>query len=479
MKKNTVILVVIGIMTLLGLPIFVYMNETSNLTVFSVPDGFQYDKIKITNVYTNDTKNAVFVDVISTTPEVDQDGHPLNTTSKIVSASIKDVNGKTVAIEDLSAFVPKGETTTLSFYYPLPTGNYTLTLHTNRGSNFGSPSFTVENQAWSPMEQIANLESSRIASLALDSSGYPNIAVGDRGPFLYNSSLRYAVWTGSSWNIQTVDSTKDAAIFPSLALDSRGYPHISYGDFINGVWKLAEWNGTSWNVQTVNSKRGTGGWTSLALDSRGYAHICYEDRSNHALKLVEWTGTTWSEQTVNYTRGDAEWISLALDYAGNPHISYQNSNSPLNYELKYAEWTGTSWSVEIVDSIGNAHATSSMALDSNGNPHISYYDETHHALKLAERTGTTWNIQTVDSGGKYDISSSLGLDSYNRPHISYVDDLNHDLKFAEWNGESWSIQTVHSSNIGQCTSLVLDSSDHACINYRNINSRTMVLIFQS
>jgi hypothetical protein len=73
------------------------------------------------------------------------------------------------------------------------------------------------------------------SSLALDSSGYPCISYYD----ITNGDLKYAFGTGSAWSIQTVDEAGDVGYYSSLALDSSGYPHISYYDGTNGDLKYA------------------------------------------------------------------------------------------------------------------------------------------------------------------------------------------------------------------------------------------------
>ena len=51
-----------------------------------------------------------------------------------------------------------------------------------------------------------------------------------------------------------------------MALDATGLAHISYYDGRNGNLKYAHWTGSAWDIQTVDSEGGAGGWTSLSLD---------------------------------------------------------------------------------------------------------------------------------------------------------------------------------------------------------------------
>jgi hypothetical protein len=79
------------------------------------------------------------------------------------------------------------------------------------------------------------------------------------------------------WSIQTVDST--GGLDTSLVLDASGNPHISY--IADNILKYAVWTGSSWNIQTVDS---TGADNSLVLDDSGNAHISY--RGNEGLKYA-------------------------------------------------------------------------------------------------------------------------------------------------------------------------------------------------
>jgi hypothetical protein len=57
-------------------------------------------------------------------------------------------------------------------------------------------------------------------------------------------------------------------------------------------------------------------------------------------------------------------------------------------------------------------------------------------------TTTIWVIQTVDAPGNVGQYTSLALDSNDDPHISYYANLNGDLKYTHWDGSGWSLQTV-------------------------------------
>jgi len=297
-------------------------------------------------------------------------------------------------------------------------------------------------------------------SIALDSNGYPHISYYDGT----NGDLKYAKWMGSNWEIEVVDSAGYVGMYTSIALDSNGYPYISYYDGTKGDLKCAKWTGSSWDIETVDSLGVVGQFTSIVLDSNDYQHISYLDVTNQDLKYAKWTGSDWDIEVIESEGSVGEYTSIALDSNDYPHISYLDSYP--NYDLKYARWTGSDWDIETVDSAGYVGRHTSIALDSDGYPHISYYDYTNEDLKYAKWTGSDWDIEVVDSEGSVGKFTSIALDSNGYPYISYYDDINEDLKYANWTGSSWSIETVDSSGIvGQFTSIALDSNDYPHISY--------------
>jgi hypothetical protein len=332
------------------------------------------------------------------------------------------------------------------------------------------------------------------SSLVLDSSSNPHISYFDSS----HGALKYAIWNGV-WNSQTVDATTavgassaSVGTYSSLALDSKGYPHISYINYTNfntgyltinsslvfGDLKYAWWDGTSWKNQTVDF--GVGGYVdsycSLAIDSSGKPHILYysSNGSNGNLRYASWTGSSWTTETVD-SKGTTGFSSLTMDSAGNPYITYFDSNG----NLKYATKTNTGWNLQIVDYSVVIHSWGGsncrIILDSNGIPHIGYWKEANsdssNGLMYAFWNGTGWNIETVDTVnvvgyGSVGGWSSLALDSNGYPHISYVDQNSYAaLKYAWWNGTAWNKAILDTMNVGFYSSLAIDSSGKSHISY--------------
>ena len=103
-------------------------------------------------------------------------------------------------------------------------------------------------------------------SIAVDSNDNPHISYYDQT----NGDLKYARWTGSTWIIQTVESTGTVGLYSSIALDSNNRPHISYYDYINADLKYAHWTGSTWNIQTVDSGGQAGGTCRLGMGASAY-----------------------------------------------------------------------------------------------------------------------------------------------------------------------------------------------------------------
>jgi LPXTG-site transpeptidase (sortase) family protein len=282
-------------------------------------------------------------------------------------------------------------------------------------------------------------------SLALNSSGFPVISYYDAT----NKDLKVAVCGDATCATKTitpvdgnvVGNLKDVGQFTSLALKSGNIPVISYYDATNGDLKVAVCVDTTCTTKTTttvdNSTDNVGQYTSLALNSSGFPVISYYDVTNKVLKVavcVDATCTTATTPKTVDSAGDVgKYTSLALNSSGFPVISYYDAT---NGDLKLAVCTDATCTAPIltpVDSTGNVGYFTSLKLNSSGFPVISYTDASNFDLKLAvcgNATCTAPILTTVDSTGMVGLDTSLELNSSGAPVISYYDAGNGDLKLA-------------------------------------------------
>jgi hypothetical protein len=362
-------------------------------------------------------------------------------------------------------------------------------------SYYNTTSNSLEYATWTETGwKIETLEyGATFSSLVLDSGDNPHLC------YTCDEGLKYAVWNGTAWNTQIVDTTGDpiasVGASCSLALDSKGNPHISYIDQYRGtILKYAFLNGSSWMIYGLTDQAHGGCSTSLAIDSHDNVHIIHGDYTSKIFQYLFFNpanlpppppildpppkippeqfttpaSAIGTPKIVDSYGTVGTYTSIALDKLGDPHIAYQDQS----FGLKYAYCNGSTWQVKFADSIGFGYSGfhNSIALDKNGQPHISYSNlyPIDVGLKYICWNGLTWNRESVYSSTA--SFPSLSLDDKEYPHISYWDAAGDgDLKYAYFDGLSWHIQTADSSRlVGEFTSLALDAEGNPHISYYDI-----------
>lgn len=384
-------------------------------------------------------------------------------------------------------------------------------------------------QAW--VCQTVDPQGYYVTSLALDSNGNPHIT------YVQGYSLAYASWNGAKWDIETVAAgiymQKVIGSDSSLQIDKNNVAHLSFYDDVNECLKYATRTSGGWIIETVDTDSQAGIDNSLALNSNGYPCISY--RYEDGLRYASWDGSHWNKETIDVTGGDepqyevGKACSLALDSTDAPHISYIDS-----YRisiLKYATFNGSSWKIYgmseqacsgyctqiAVDPSDNVHIVHndytqnvmeyihfnpkllpepsiipdpppmldpgpyytansaagtplvvdqgyfpSIALDDADNPHVAYSG--NYGLMYSYSNGSMWRGEVVDLSGWLGLYPSIALDANCNPHITYLDNINHTLKYAWYDGSQWTKQVLD-PEVGSWSSLVIDSRDYPHVAY--------------
>lgn len=268
------------------------------------------------------------------------------------------------------------------------------------GLHFGNQMFAQKSgDSWtsSVVARGSMADAGQYSSVAFDRQGVPHIAYND-GLFL--ASLYYASrnTTTGEWEFSLIDDDTpyigDAGYSSSLKIDAGGHPHVAYiSDDPWGLRYATSSDGANWTITKLDeldrriffSRTYTG--VSLALDSRGYPHISYynqttSDTSPSQLYYLSWNGTGWDRETVAVLSNRDFSTSLAIDTRDIPHIAYCDvAGKALIYATRSPSGD---WSTQTVVQGPDLLRMPFLALDSSGRAGIAYYDLTSHALKFAQ-----------------------------------------------------------------------------------------------
>jgi hypothetical protein len=178
------------------------------------------------------------------------------------------------------------------------------------------------------------------SSLALDANGYPVVSYRDGAnddlKVLHCNDVNCA---GGEESITSPDTAAWVGPYSSLALDASGRPVVSYYDSGNGDLKVLHCNdsncsGGDESIVSPDTGGDVGMFTSLAIDTDGYPVVSYYDATNEDLKLLHCGDpdcVSSNTLTSPHTSGSVgRETSLALDAGGSPVVSYRDA---ANFDL--------------------------------------------------------------------------------------------------------------------------------------------------
>ena len=170
-------------------------------------------------------------------------------------------------------------------------------------------------------------------SMVPDSAGFPVIAWRNVNPIFDGIWIIHC----DDFNCTThSDETPDpfgTALFPSLKLDSFGYPVVSYKTNFLADLTVLHCNDADCNSATANAPvdtGATGAFSSLEIDDAGNPVVSYYNESTHTLDVVhcndpDCAGSGDSVTSPDPDTDDIGWYtSLELDASGNPVVAHYN-----------------------------------------------------------------------------------------------------------------------------------------------------------
>ena len=298
------------------------------------------------------------------------------------------------------------------------------------------------------------------SSLVLDSDGAPQIVYSTTVPVNQTESayaLKYATLKETEWAIQTIDYGARGTI----EIDSKNNPHIAYIG-VNGELKYTSWTGTNWNLQTVdpdpkNNSSETENYfiqdSDLTLDSDDQPNIIYwltyttpiepgvyYPEGPRTVSIIKWArmdSSGWSTRTVILDANVSRLGNAVLDSRGYPHFTYNNG---WNHSLMYESWNGNAWIGQKVTTIRDGYA-GFLSLDHKNDPYITHCKEgweengTHISAIYYTQwknpiwwNDAAWDSQIIEAdhtqgySEKYSGSYTLPLvlDSKGNPHTIYL-----------------------------------------------------------
>jgi hypothetical protein len=277
--------------------------------------------------------------------------------------------------------------------------------------------------------------------------------------------------------IDISNDPSSVSYIPSIAIDSKGYPHIAwYGNDPSGNLEIyyLYWNGLEWvdadgsgrESMNISQTSTNSEYPRLVLDSMDRPHITWEDGIDYDREVyyLYWNGSAWVDATGS-GRAAINVSNMPL-YSGHPAIALDSMDRPNicwsqqdpdddSIDIYYAAWNGTQWtgaSSPSPEKIYNSIYDSLwpyICVDASNRPHITWADGPDWARDIyyLKYNGSAW----VDAAGigtaginisnteDYSAWPKMDIDSAGHPHIVWEEDRDggQNIYYLHWNGTQW------------------------------------------
>lgn len=348
----------------------------------------------------------------------------------------------------------------------------------------GSPACTTGNSI-TTVDNSGNVGASN--ALRLNALGNPVIAYHDGS----NHTLKLVRCGNSDCSAGNLFTTADPTSDPtaiSLRLDASGNPVMSYEDNVNNDLKVLHCGNPTCTLgnklATPDSTGRVGFFSSLALNASGNPVVAYLDASLGGLKVLVCDDPACTTGNIQVLAASPGANPLQLDASGNPVIAYFASVPPALKVLHCGNPTCTAGNTTAVpDATPFAGQHASLQLDASGNP-VVLYEDGNGTLKLlhcGNPTCTASNTVAIASASTSILSSALALDTSGNPVVAWATgSASKDIKVLRCASPSCLPNTISAPdtayNVGQYTSLALNTSGNPVVSYYNATARGLRLL---
>lgn len=252
-----------------------------------------------------------------------------------------------------------------------------------------------------------------------------------------------------TWFTRDVDTTSGRGRFNDIAIDSNGYPHISYIDENTAdliyAYQDAGGGWHRWLLDGNNPVEAIGWGTALVLDAEDDPHILYFSPMN--VRYMFKSGGGWYRELVE-TNLIADGGDIFYGSDGTVYASYHEALTDMLFYAERDKNTG-SWNSVVVDNTSSPGHNTSLVVDNYGGRAISYSRYESPALLIARSfDGENWNIDTIDNNvGIHATHTDMAMAVGGIYNICYFDraEFTYELKVAGGSGNAWVEELVDST----------------------------------